>query len=43
MVSRFDPAEALIEYTVFTPNRLWRITIQCREVAVAQTTQADIT
>ncbi len=42
-VSRYAPAEALIEYTIFTPNRLWRITVQCRKAAAAQTTQADIT
>jgi hypothetical protein len=41
-VSQFDPAEAFIEYTVFTPNRLWRITIKCRASA-PQTTQAEIT
>ncbi|MFN8459618.1 MAG: SRPBCC family protein [Anaerolineae bacterium] len=41
-VSRYDPTEALIEYTIFTPNRLWYITVQCRESADAQTTQATI-
>lgn len=42
-VSAYDPAKSFVQYTVFTPNRLWHITVQCRESAAAQTTQADIT
>ena len=42
-VSKYAPDQALIEYTVFTPERLWTITIQCRPVAAAQATQAEIT
>lgn len=42
-VSGYDPAKSFVQYTVFTPNRLWYITLQCRKSADAQTTQADIT
>ena len=43
IVSRYLPDQALIEYTVFTPERIWWITIQCREDVSGQTTQAVIT
>ena len=42
-VSKYAPDQALIEYTVFTPERLWTITIQCWQAAAAPTTQAEIT
>jgi len=42
-VSKYLPDQALIEYTVFTPERLWWITIQCREDIPNQTTKAAIT
>jgi hypothetical protein len=43
IVSHYAPQQSLIEYTVFTPERLWTITIRCRAGAAAQTTQAEIT
>jgi hypothetical protein len=42
-VSKYAPDQALIEYTVFTPERLWTITIQCRPAATPRATQAEIT
>jgi hypothetical protein len=42
-VSKYAPDRALIEYTVFTPERLWTITIRCREGSLDQTTEAEIT
>jgi len=42
-VSKYLPDQALIEYTIFTPERLWWITIQCCEDVPNQTTKADIT
>jgi hypothetical protein len=42
-ISKYSPDQALIEYTVFTPERLWWITIQCRENIPSQTTNAEIT
>ena len=42
-VSKYLPEQAFIEYTVFTPERLWWITIQCREDIPNQTTRAEIT
>jgi hypothetical protein len=42
-VSKYAPDRALIEYTVFTPERLWTITIRCREGVLNQTTEAEIT
>jgi hypothetical protein len=42
-VSKYLPDQALIEYTVFTPERLWWITIRCREDIPDQTTEAEIT
>ena len=42
-VSKYLPDQALIEYMVFTPERLWWITIQCYEDTPNQTTEAEIT
>jgi hypothetical protein len=42
-VSKYSPEQSLIEYTVFTPERLWFITIKCTENVAAQTTEAEIT
>lgn len=42
-VSKYLPDQALIEYTVFTPERLWWITIRCWEEIPHQTTKAEIT
>jgi hypothetical protein len=42
-VSKYVPDQGLIEYTVFTPERLWWITIQCCEDIPNQTTEAEIT
>ena len=43
IVSRYLPEQTLIEYLVFTSERLWWITIQCREGIADRTTEADIT
>jgi hypothetical protein len=43
IVSRLIPQQALIEYTVFTNERVWWITIQCQEHVSNQTTRAKIT
>lgn len=43
VVSRFLPQQALIEYTVFTFERVWWITIRCQENNKHQTTSANIT
>lgn len=42
-ISKYLPDHSLIEYTVFTPERLWWITIQCREGISKSTTEAEIT
>lgn len=42
-VTEYDPHQALIEYTVFTPGRLWWIMIRCRDGIVGGTTLAEIT
>jgi hypothetical protein len=42
-VSRYAPGEALVEYTVVAPERLWRITIQCRPGDGPRATLAEIT
>jgi hypothetical protein len=42
-VSKYHSDQAFIEYTVFAPERLWWITIQCREDIVGETTEAEIT
>ena len=42
-VSKYQPDQAFIEYTVFTSERLWWITIQCREDNEREKTTAEIT
>jgi hypothetical protein len=42
-VSKYLPDQALIEYMVHTPERVWWITIQCHEDIPDQTTRAEIT
>lgn len=42
-LSRYNPENAFIEYTVFAPERLWWITIQCRESVEKKQTEAEIT
>jgi hypothetical protein len=42
-VSKYQPDQALIEYTVFAQERLWWIAIQCCEDCPNQTTRAEIT
>jgi hypothetical protein len=42
-VSRYHPERAFIEYTVFTPDRLWWIAVQCQGGAQGDTTRAEIT
>lgn len=42
-VSKYIPAQALIEYMVHTPERIWWITIECRENSKGGTTEAEIT
>jgi hypothetical protein len=42
-ISKYLPDQAFIEYTVFTPERLWWITIQCRDDILNHTTNAEIT
>jgi hypothetical protein len=42
-VSKYSPEQSLVEYTVFTAERIWFITIKCKEGASAQTTEAEIT
>jgi hypothetical protein len=42
-VSKYYPDQALIEYTVFAPERIWWITIECREGKAKETTEAKIT
>lgn len=42
-VTKYLPDQALIEYAVFTPERLWWITIKCHEDTSHQTTKAEIT
>ena len=42
-ISKYLPDQAFIEYTIFTPERLWWITIQCRELIPDHTTNAEIT
>ncbi|MEK7728813.1 MAG: hypothetical protein AAB354_10400 [candidate division KSB1 bacterium] len=43
ILSKYTPEQALVEYTVFTPERLWMITVRCEGDESAQTTQAEIT
>jgi hypothetical protein len=42
ILSKYAPEHTFVEYTVFTPERLWTITVKC-EAAAAQTTLAEIT
>ncbi len=42
-ISKYAPEDALVEYTVVAPERLWRITIQCRLGDCPRTTRAEIT
>jgi hypothetical protein len=42
-VSKYAPDRTLIEYTVSTPERLWTITIRCREGIPDRSTEAEIT
>ena len=42
-ISKYLPDQAFIEYTVFTPERLWWITIQCRNEIPNHTTTAEVT
>ena len=42
-VSKFDKARTLVEYTVFAPERLWFITISCKEINESAGTEAEIT
>ena len=42
-VSKYSTEQSLVEYTVFTSERIWFITIKCREGAPARTTEAEIT
>ena len=42
-VSKYLPDQAFIEYTVFTPERLWWVTINCCEGKDLETTEAKIT
>ncbi len=42
-VSRYQPENAFIEYTVFAPERLWWITIHCRESIPNKQTEAEVT
>jgi hypothetical protein len=45
VVSKYQPEQALVEYTVFTAERLWWITIQCRADSLdgEPNTHAEIT
>ncbi len=42
-LSKYLPEEASLEYTVFTPERIWWITIRCWEEIPDQMTKAEIT
>jgi len=42
-ISKYNPDQSFIEYTVFTQERLWWIAIQCREETTRDTTEAKIT
>ena len=41
-VSKFDPAVGFIEYTIFTEERLWWITIHCKETTDGKQCKAAI-
>lgn len=42
-ISKYLPDQKFIEYTVFTSERLWWITIQCHDDIPNHTTNAEIT
>ena len=42
IVSKYDPDQWFIEYTVFTQGRLWWISIQCRKAESPERTLATI-
>jgi hypothetical protein len=42
-VSRYHPEQSFIEYTVFAPERIWWIAIECSEGKGRETTTAKIT
>ena len=41
-VSRYEPDNGVVEYTVFTPDRLWRIAIKCRRLTDKGHTEAEV-
>ncbi len=43
VVSRYSPDDALVEYTVFTPERVWWIEVCCREGQHPKETLARVT
>ncbi|MFQ6087966.1 MAG: hypothetical protein ACE5K0_03580 [Candidatus Methanofastidiosia archaeon] len=43
IVTKYMPEQPLIEYTVFTTERLWCIAIKCSENTTNQKTEAEIT
>ncbi len=43
ILSKYLPEQSLVEYTVFTPERLWTITVKCEEEAAPESTLAEIT
>jgi len=42
-VSKYLPDQAVIEYTLFTPERMWWIAIRCWQGSTTQSTIAEIT
>ena len=42
-LSKYEPDHGFLEYTIFTLERVWWITVVCREETPAQTTIAEIT
>jgi len=42
-ISAYDPEHGSIEYTVFTPGRLWTVAICCRPGHADRTTRAEVT
>lgn len=43
VLSKLQPAQGLIEYTVFTDARVWWITIQCEQNPSGPMTNASVT
>lgn len=43
IVSKYDPSDGFIEYTVFTDARIWWISIKCDHGQTTPTTRATIT